>query len=186
MGRMGGFRHATSNGPEHRPAAEPCGGSPGWCGAGGAGGAGERGREHLADRRHLAPDGFTWTEQETNETSAPYGERPGGMITYTRGGHVVLFLTGEGRRAPAAPALTEAERAELFRTIIGAYTGTYRVEGDKVISRVETAWTPAWNGTEQVRTFTVEGDRLTIRTVPLRSVDTGRMIVAVLTFARVE
>jgi lipocalin-like protein len=128
----------------------------------------------------------TRTDLETNTTSNYYGERPAGLITYTPGGHVVVFLTSEGRRAPAGPVPTETESAELFSTIISAYAGTYRVEGDKIIHRVETAWTPVWNGTEQVRTFAVEGDRLTTRTAPLRTVTTNRMVVAVLTYARVE
>jgi len=71
-------------------------------------------------------------------------------------------------------------------TVFNPVAGTYRVEGDKIIQRVETAWTPVWNGTEQVRTFAVEGDRLTTRTPPLRTVTTNRMVVAVLTYARVE
>ena len=129
--------------------------------------------------------GITRTDLDTNAISKFYGEHPSGMITYTPAGHMVVFLAGEGRRAPAGPAPTEAERAELFGTIV-AYAGTYRVEGDKVIHRVETAWTPALNGTELVRAFAVEGDRLTIRTVAARNMLTGRMFVDALAFTRVE
>jgi hypothetical protein len=38
----------------------------------------------------------------------------------------------------------------------------YRVEGDKWITKVDVAWNPEWVGTEQIRSFTVEGDRLQV------------------------
>ena len=41
-----------------------------------------------------------------------------------------------------------------------AYTGIYRVEGDKWITKVDVAANPAWVGTEQTRFFRVDGDRL--------------------------
>jgi len=41
-----------------------------------------------------------------------------------------------------------------------AYTGTYRVEGDKWIAKVDVSWNPAWVGTEQPRFFRLDGDRL--------------------------
>ena len=64
-------------------------------------------------------------------------------------------LTGEARK----PAKTSQERAELFATLI-AYTGTYRIEGDKWTTKVEVAWIPEWVGTEQARSLTVDGDQL--------------------------
>ena len=43
-----------------------------------------------------------------------------------------------------------------------AYTGRYRVEDGKVITKVEIAWNEAWVGGEQVRFIRFEGDgRLT-------------------------
>jgi hypothetical protein len=45
-----------------------------------------------------------------------------------------------------------------------AYTGKYRLEGDKWITSVDVAWNPAWVGTEQSRNFKVEGNRLKVLT----------------------
>jgi hypothetical protein len=72
---------------------------------------------------------------------------------------VWFILTGEGRK----PAKTVEERAELLGSLV-AYTGTYRLEGDKWITKVEVAWNPEWVGTEQTRSFKVEGDRLQVLT----------------------
>jgi hypothetical protein len=43
-----------------------------------------------------------------------------------------------------------------------AYTGTYRVEGDNWITKVEVAWSPEWVGSEQTRFFNLEGNRLKV------------------------
>jgi hypothetical protein len=45
-----------------------------------------------------------------------------------------------------------------------AYTGTYRLDGDKWTTSVEVAWNPEWVGTEQVRSFKIEGERLQVLT----------------------
>jgi Lipocalin-like domain len=72
---------------------------------------------------------------------------------------VWFVLTGEGRK----PAKTVQERADLLSSLI-AYTGTYRLEGDTWITKVEVAWNPEWVGTEQKRSFKVDGDRLQVLT----------------------
>ena len=63
--------------------------------------------------------------------------------------------------------LTESEEweklAALFRTIV-AYTGRYRVEDDRFITKVDASWNEAWTGTEQERFYTLDGDKLEVRT----------------------
>jgi hypothetical protein len=87
------------------------------------------------------------------------GKNPTGYVIFTPEGRVWFVLTGEGRK----PAKTVEERAALLDSLV-AYTGTYRIEGDKWITSVEIAWNPAWVGTEQARSFKVEGDRLSVLT----------------------
>ena len=67
----------------------------------------------------------------------------------------MCVLTAEGRTAPK----TDEERAALLKSLV-AYTGMYRIEGDKFIVKVDASWNPAWVGTEQERFFKFEGDRL--------------------------
>ncbi len=43
-------------------------------------------------------------------------------------------------------------------------TGTYRVEGDMWITKVEGDWNPEWVGTEQRCHFKLTGDRLRVLT----------------------
>jgi Lipocalin-like domain len=97
--------------------------------------------------------------QATGQKERVMGEHPTGYVMFTPEGRVFFIFTGDGRK----PAKTVQERADLLSTLV-AYTGTYRIEGDKWVTKVEVAWNPEWVGTEQTRFFKVEGSRLTILT----------------------
>ena len=97
--------------------------------------------------------------QATGQKEPRMGQNPTGYAIFTPEGRAMFVITGEGRK----PAKTVQERAELLNSLV-AYTGTYRVEGDKWITTVEAAWTPEWVGTEQTRFFKLEGNRLMVIT----------------------
>ena len=93
--------------------------------------------------------------QATGEREPVMGKNPTGYVIFTPEGRFMCVLTGEGRTA----AKTDEDRAALLKSIV-AYTGMYRLEGDKFIVKVDASWNPAWVGTEQERTFKIDGDRL--------------------------
>jgi hypothetical protein len=97
--------------------------------------------------------------QATGQKELVWGKTPIGYAIFTPEGRVWFVLTGEGRKPPK----TVQDRADLLDSLV-AYTGTYRIEGDNWITKVEVAWNPAWVGTEQQRFFKVEGDRLSVLT----------------------
>ncbi len=97
--------------------------------------------------------------QATGDKFPPMGKNPTGYVIFTPEGRVWFVLTGDGRKPPK----TVQDRADLLDSLV-AYTGTYRIEGDNWITKVEVAWNPAWVGTEQKRSFKVEGDRLSVLT----------------------
>jgi hypothetical protein len=95
----------------------------------------------------------------------------------------MFILTGDGRKAPK----TDQDRADLLKSMF-AYTGMYRLEGDKWITNVDVAWNPAWVGTEQVRFFKFDGDRLQVISAWVQSVvrpEKG-MARGILTFERAK
>ena len=67
-----------------------------------------------------------------------------------------------------------------------AYSGAYRVDGDKVIHRVDVSLNQHWVGTEQVRFFRIDGDTLTITTPAYRSSADGQEIRNVAIWKRVR
>ena len=99
---------------------------------------------------------FSRNEVGTGKATKSYGERPGGYIVYTRGGHFVSVIVGEDRKAPAAPNPSDAERAELFKSL-AATSGTYKVEGSKVVAPSSF---PNWTGTDQKRMVEISGDQM--------------------------
>jgi len=118
--------------------------------------------------------------QATGDREFPMGNTPAGYILFLPEGRMAVVITGEGRKAPA----TDQDRAALFNSLV-AYTGPYRVDGDKWITTVEVSMNPAWVGTEQTRAFEISGDRLQEMTAWAARPD-NRMARAVITYQRAK
>jgi len=97
--------------------------------------------------------------QRTNERLYPLGERPFGRLVLMPDGHMIALLVAEDRKE----GQSDSDQAALFRSML-AYTGTYRVEGDRFIVKVDASWNEAWTGTDQERFYILDGDRLDIVT----------------------
>ena len=109
-------------------------------------------------------ESFTMEYQDTGETIEPYGARPSGYLSYGADRRMYAIIVGDGRRPPTGMVPTDAEMIALFSGM-GAYAGTYTIEGDEVHHLVDVSWIEAWTGATQVRRFRIEGDSLHIRSV---------------------
>src|SRR5262249_17530807 len=97
--------------------------------------------------------------KDTGQRKPLMGQHPTGYASFSPEGRVMFILTGEGRK----PGKTTEERAKLLDTMV-AYTGLYRIDGDRWVTKVEVAWNPEWVGTEQARHFKIDGERLHVLT----------------------
>jgi hypothetical protein len=90
----------------------------------------------------------------------PVGKAPRGylVLTPTR---LLSFYTADNRKF----GTSETDKAALLDTMVG-YSGTYRVEGDRIIIAVDVSWTEIFTGKNQVRHWTLSGNRLTLRGDP--------------------
>jgi Lipocalin-like domain len=95
----------------------------------------------------------------TGETKIAFGEKPNGYGIITPEQRMMVLISAEQRKKPE----TDEDCVAAFRSMI-AYSGTYRVEGDRFITNVDIAWNEAWTGTDQLRFFKVEGDKLVMTT----------------------
>jgi hypothetical protein len=111
---------------------------------------------------------FFSEELATGKKTAVLGEHPKGYITYTHQGRVMVLMVHETRTPPKV----DEDRINLHKYMV-AYSGRYTVEGEKVVHHVDVSWNESWTGTDQVRFFKLEGDSLTIKTVPQKSAITG-------------
>jgi hypothetical protein len=121
--------------------------------------------------------------QDGSPKQATFGEHPSGYIIFTSEGRMMAVIEAEGRKAPSS----DADRAALLRSMFG-YTGKYRVEGNRWVTTVDAAWNPTWDGTDQVRSFALVGDKLTVTSMWQPSVVVSGSPVArgVLVFERVK
>lgn len=128
---------------------------------------------------------FVSEETATGNVDMPFGSRPRGHIIFTAGGHVMALGVGTDRTSLSGTEPTDGQRAALFKSLF-AYSGRYRLEGDKIVHEVEASWNESWTGTKQVRVAKVEGNELVVKTAPFRSPQSGEEVVATALWERVE
>ena len=116
-----------------------------------------------------------YEDQATKERTPVLGEHPRGRQIATTDGRWLALVTAENRPVPT----NEAERARALQSMI-AYTGRYRVEDGKMITKVEAAWNEAWVGGEQTRFIRFEGDRLFIESPPMPHPNVNNKVVKVI------
>ena len=122
-----------------------------------------------------------YEDAQTKELTPVLGEHPRGYQIGTPEGRWLALVTADGRPVPK----TDEDRAKALRSMI-AYSGRYRVEDGKVITKVEVAWNEAWVGGEQVRFIRFEGDDLLhIESPPMPHPNVNNKVVRVIvTWAR--
>jgi hypothetical protein len=103
-----------------------------------------------------------YEDADSGKRTPVYGAHPRGIQIATPEGRWLALMTAEGRGVPRS----DDERVQALKTMI-AYTGRYRVEDGKVITKVEAAWNEAWVGSEQVRHVCFDGDRLLLQSPPM-------------------
>jgi hypothetical protein len=108
------------------------------------------------------------------------GANPIGRIIYSSDSHFAAFVSSRDRK----PARTDADAAALLSSMV-AYTGTFRIEGDRAIYTVDGAWNEAYPR-EQLRILRLDGDTLT-STAPEPQPSTffpGKSFIGVTVFVR--
>lgn len=110
----------------------------------------------------------------------PFGPHPFGYLILTPQHRMMAYVSKTDRRPPT----DDAEAAALLRSMI-AYTGKFRLEGDKFITAFDGAWNEILKAHEQARYFSIEDDRLTIRTAEQPTGNyPGKRVVSTTTWER--
>ena len=112
---------------------------------------------------------------------AGFEVNPHGYMVFTPT-RIVTFLTAAKRKF----GTSEAERAVLYDTLSG-WSGTYRIEGNKIILNPDVSSYEYWNGTTRVLTWQFSGNRLTwtMGPVPWQG-DQSKTLVTRLTWEKIE
>lgn len=107
---------------------------------------------------------------EDGTITYPLGEDAWGRLVYTPNGRMAVHIAAADRPRletsdPPLGGDTE-KRAAAYSTFL-AYGGSYDLDGDTVVHRVEASLFPEWSGQVQRRPFTYENGELVLRTPPM-------------------
>ena len=91
-------------------------------------------------------------DAQGREVEAPYGPQPMGRVVLTADGRMMAVLC-DGR--PSLPAGVERAYA--------SYCGNYRIEGGRLVTRVDASNLPERLGGDEVREVEWRGDALVLR-----------------------
>jgi hypothetical protein len=121
------------------------------------------------------------TFTDTGERVATFGAAPNGRVVITSDRRIMFLITTSDRQPPA----DDAARASLFNETI-AYSGPVRLAAPgQFITTVEISLFPEEIGTEKLRHFALDGDRLIItRPAQTSRVTRGRVAVSNLIWVR--
>ena len=127
----------------------------------------------------------SWTRESTatGAVTDALGPDPLGYLAYHADGRMMATVFRRDRPAPKQGALSTAEKAALYDTML-AYVAAYTLEADRVVHHVEGAWNPAWE-IDLSRPFTLAGDRLVISGAPGIDPATGEQVVYRMEFRKV-
>ena len=122
-------------------------------------------------------------ERADGGSTQPLGPDPAGLLVYGPAAGMSVQVMQRGRPTFAEPDPRRGTPHEITAAFCGylAYAGRYEVHPDEgfVVHRIEIAWFPNWEGTEQKRFFRLAGDRLTLRSPPwahARGTSTGVLV----------
>lgn len=118
-------------------------------------------------------------DEGAGKEKARFGPDPTGYLIYTPQGRMSAVLSGI-HRPPLQPPPRDAETEANCRKAVAdflAYAGTYEIKGDRVFHHVEVSVFTNLVGTTLERQFTIDGDTLTIRTVPPEIWGTSNVLV---------
>jgi Lipocalin-like domain len=110
---------------------------------------------------------------EGGEITYPLGEDASGLLIYTADGKMAVQMLAADRPSIATDDALGGDlhqRGAAYSTCL-AYFGSYEVQGDSVIHRVDGSLFPNWSGTVQTRPFTCNGKELVLRTPPTEGAD---------------
>jgi len=116
-----------------------------------------------------------YEDQETKALTPLFGDNPRGYQIATADGRWLARATPSDRVAPT----NDEQRAKAYQKMI-AYSGRYRIEGNKITTKVDVAWNEAWVGGEQVRYIRFEGDKLFIESPPMPHPNVNNRMVRVI------
>ena len=126
-------------------------------------------------------------EAPSGTKSDVMGAHPSGYINYGRDQRMMVIIVGSDRKKPAGAVATPDEAEALIKSMI-AYAGAYTIDSEAktVTHHIDVSWDQSRTGTDHVRSYKLEGNRLTLTTEPSTDPATGKKTVRTLIWERLK
>ena len=113
---------------------------------------------------------FAFVRVEDGAETFPYGDRPQGLLIYSDAGRMSVHIQRRGRLVAHTDDWTQVTPAETDTAFMGysGYAGEFEVDEQRgvVVHSLELAWFPNFEGTQQTRQYSLDGDWLTLCATP--------------------
>jgi hypothetical protein len=128
-----------------------------------------------------------YEEVESKAVHKPFGDNPSGITIFSSDGWECQLITASDRKPPAALEPTDAEAAQLFRTM-AASCFRYKIDGDKWSVTTEVSNNPSFVGREATGVAEWKGpDRYQSKSSPFASnLVGGKQVVLISVWERVK
>ncbi len=124
-------------------------------------------------------------ELATGRKANIYTAEPVGLINFGTDGRFIVMVVDASRVRPASDVPTASEAEALFRSM-AAYAGTYVVKDGQLINHVDISWNETWTGTDQLRNYRFDGERLHLSTNLSPNPFTGQTSIRTLSWERTK
>ncbi len=107
--------------------------------------------------------GWKKASSNSNGESDVFGSSPTGYLNYDQDGRILVLALHGDRPSPSQSPPSEEEKIKLFDSML-AYAGTYTVQEDRVLHKLDASWNDIWTNTVQTRLISLKKNRLTYTT----------------------
>lgn len=112
-----------------------------------------------------------YSVNDRGDVNHHFGKDAVGRLAYHPEGYMNVIIMRPGRRKLSGDGIGEGTLEEIAEAYDGfeAYSGRYKVDHDAgtVIHHVDIARSPSWEGTDQLRHFSIRNGVLKIHTPPM-------------------
>jgi Lipocalin-like domain len=126
-------------------------------------------------------------ESPSGTKSNVMGDHPSGYLNYGVDGRMMVMIAGSERKKPAGTVAMPDEAQALIQSML-AYAGTYTIDSEAktVTHHIDISWDQARTGTDNVRSYKLEGNRLMLTTDPSTDPGTGQQTVRALVWEKLK
>ncbi len=109
---------------------------------------------------------FELINKTANKTLYPYGKSPIGTLIFSADNFMTVAIMADGRENLSVESIqmaTEQEKTKMVESYL-SYSGTWRIDNDKIFVNVLVSLLPNWTNKEHYRHYDFSNDKLTFRT----------------------